>query len=70
MYQFREKVVVSMPNGKEIEGYVFAVLNSKELYVILTGDNTRPVLVEAASVRSLDVLPTKRKRGRPRKEIK
>ena len=67
MFKFREKVIVRTDNGK-IEGYVFSVLpGGKELYVILTGQNTKPVLVETRDVVSIDN-PIKRGRGRPRKE--
>lgn len=70
MLSFREKVMVKMPEG-EIEGYVYAVMpGGKELYVILTGQNTKPVLVNSKEVRSLDVPLPKRGRGRPRKEKK
>lgn len=70
MLNFREKVMVSTSIG-QIEGYVYSVLpGGKELYVILTGQNTKPVLVNSSDVISLDCPPPKRGRGRPRKEKK
>lgn len=70
MLKFREKVMVSTLQGS-IEGYVFAIVpGGKEVYVILTGNNTKPVLVNISDVVSLDVPPPKRGRGRPRKEKK
>lgn len=51
-----------------IEGYVHLVPNPHEVYVVLAGQNTKPVLVDAKTVRSLDAPIPKRKRGRPRKE--
>jgi hypothetical protein len=67
MLKFREKVLVNMPAG-QIEGYVFAVVSGgNEVYVILTGHNTKPILVSSSDVVSLDVPPPKRGRGRPRK---
>lgn len=70
MFQFRDRVIVSTDQGK-IEGYVYHIVSPKELYVILTGQNTRPVLVTSKQVELyVDPSLVKRKRGRPRKEKK
>lgn len=68
--KFRDRVFVSFPEGK-VEGYIYAILpGEKELYVILTGQNTKPVLVQLKNVELISDNPPKRKRGRPRKDEK
>jgi hypothetical protein len=68
MYSFRDRVFVQVGLEK-IEGYIFSVLPSKkEFYVVLTGQNTKPVLVPIDQISPID--GPKRKRGRPRKDEK
>lgn len=71
MLQFRDKVMVNTPLGL-IEGYVyFAQPGAKEIYVVLTGQNNKPVLVETkACEKILEPAQIKRGRGRPRKDKK
>ena len=72
MFNFRDKVIVNTSIGK-IEGYVYyvPVNNSKEIYVVLTGQNTKPVIVETRFCEKiLEPGQVKRGRGRPRKDGK
>lgn len=69
MLKFRDKVKV-LVGTKKIEGYVFSVQSGgSEYYVILEGQNTKPLLVQKEFVEPiLEEQPVKRGRGRPRKQ--
>lgn len=73
-FKYREKVVVEH-NNRFIEGFVLSTNEDGQVYVVLAGQNEKPIMVAPAQVRLLNVqtekltlMPvTKRKRGRPRK---
>lgn len=71
MYKFRDRVIARIGN-KEIEGYIYFVTPSpKEVYVVLTGQNTKPVLIQTSDLSPYkDPEDIKRPRGRPRKDEK
>lgn len=72
MFQFRDRVWVQTDNGV-IEGYVYFVpQDTKEIYVVLTGQNSKPVLVPTKLCQKIQEGRVKPGRGRPKvkKEIK
>lgn len=69
--KFRDKIIALMPQPQgETEGYVYHVVSPQEVYVILAGQNNRPVMIDSSRIRLLDAPIAKRKRGRPRKDKK
>lgn len=69
MFNVRDRVMVQTDKGK-IEGYVsFLSRNPKEVYVVLTGQNDKPVLVPTSVCEKIpEPGEVKRGRGRPRKD--
>ncbi len=70
VFNFRDKILVTH-NSQKIEGYIYQILpNNREAYVVLSGQNNKPVLVELLNCEKIQEPPLKRKRGRPKKASK